>query len=653
MKPFKTLLASLASVSATLLDAGFRQICVCSLSFAALTTFAFPADYNGIQSASFGRRLYVDCSKGDDNNDGLSDDHPLRTIQAAADHVEAGDVVYIRPGIYNERVVLSRRFGTETSPIIFQADAVEKGRVVLTSADAEIRTAQSRWVLVDGKTGLYAIPYSGEKPSRVLYDNVDLYPYDGVSNLNAFMTGWEGGSPGPQHGWCYDAKKGKLYVRLHSSGQYGSANPNEHVMAVAPRKGYGFVIRGDGPAYIQLKGITFETPGNAAIFTAASAVTVQDCWFFGSPYGVRGNSAGDTLNAEADPDKIASDIIIERCEFTEISTLNDVHELLRSRKEKGEPATWSDIWHRKATGRRGMPDDVKGYETGIAAQIGRNWIIRYNYIHDIFEGLANDSMNFSADTKIYGNVFSRLCDNGVEVENHARNAIIYQNIFLDVFEPFSCQPLAGTPWPGPVEFYENIIANTPGEITDLWQNGPSEARAAFKIGISLRNWEQSHMSKVPQSPLAMPEPGLRFFNNTVFFPGGRLINVIGDPEVPVSNVIFENNIFVSSFLYTRLLEDDLREGHFTFIHNLVFMLDIPEPTPAKIAAGRDELCVTNLGAVGLAAPYSGDFSLSSSSPALNAHSGSTYSNLGAIQPNRDWFPLSVGPNAAVKDFKEY
>ena len=59
-------------------------------------------------------------------------------------------------------------------------------------------------------------------------------------------------------------------------------------------------------------------------------------------------------------------------------------------------------------------------------------------------------MDRAEDAQIYGNRFEKLLDNAIEVENHAKNVRIYNNVFIDMPDPISDQPLGGLPWPGPV-----------------------------------------------------------------------------------------------------------------------------------------------------------------------------------------------------------
>lgn len=609
---------------------------------------------------SYAGILYVNAEKGSDSNTGLNQTQALKTIQRASELAKAGDEVIIEPGIYYERVqVPQSNRGESEKPIIFRADRIEQGRVVITGADRTIREGNGElWELVDESLGLYAVRFSQkEGPARVTYDNVDLYPYASLDELKSFRTVWEGGSPAPKHGFHYDAEKGLLYVRLHAS-RHGNPDPNMRIMAVSPRSttGRAFSITGPGPAYIVIEGITFETPGDSAIYTEASMITIRDCWFFGCPYAVRGNNRG-TANKEGTALwDTASNILIEHCEMTEISTFSDATEILEeSSVLDGNRAPWSAVWHRKTTGKHGMPQRIKNYENGIAVHIGRGWIIRNNFIHDIFEGLANDGMSNAVDVEISGNIFARICDNAIETENHARNIRITRNLFLDVFEPFSWQPHAGPPWPGPIFFSQNVIANT-SRNAEIWSRASHE-RGVFKMGISLKNWRGGKNADVSKTDLAVPLPGLIFTNNTIGFPWGRLVNLMGSRDVPIKNVFFIRNLIVTDFTLSLQPENDLKPEMFSFLQNLVAPSMTDMPGPGRIVAGPPESggeVFSNAAALGLPDLENGSFNPGSNSPPTRNPKELTtlppgiplLPFYGALQAGEEWFPPSVGPRIA-------
>ncbi len=78
-------------------------------------------------SAAAGRTLHV-APNGDDANDGLSADAPLKSIQTALDRAEPGDTVLLAEGQYFEDF-RSRRDGTRERPITLygKAGAIIKG----------------------------------------------------------------------------------------------------------------------------------------------------------------------------------------------------------------------------------------------------------------------------------------------------------------------------------------------------------------------------------------------------------------------------------------------------------------------------------------------------------------------------------------------
>ena len=73
----------------------------------------------------------VNSPKASDTNPGTAE-LPFKTINRAAQLVQPGDVVIVKPGVYREHVRLTRS-GKPGAPIIFVADP--PGSVILTGAD--------------------------------------------------------------------------------------------------------------------------------------------------------------------------------------------------------------------------------------------------------------------------------------------------------------------------------------------------------------------------------------------------------------------------------------------------------------------------------------------------------------------------------------
>ena len=175
---------------------------------------------------------------------------------------------------------------------------------------------------------------------RVLYSETDLFPYKSLKGLMAFEV--RPGVPGPRHGFYYQKTSKKLFVRLRPDGKYGSADPNEHTMAVsapsepheAPEqrpdsRSYNFGILGKAhqPLNVIIDGITFETPARTAIYVSGNDVTVKNCLFLGClAGGVSGRYIGEEKSSRIDSS--SCNITVEQCEWHNFPIYDDVAELI-------------------------------------------------------------------------------------------------------------------------------------------------------------------------------------------------------------------------------------------------------------------------------------------------------------------------------------
>jgi hypothetical protein len=623
-----------------------------------------------VYSAS-NRTLYVDSEKGSDFNDGSTPGKSWKTLIHAAAEILPGDHVIVAPGVYRGGIQILAK-GKPGAPIIIEGDAIE-GSTIITLADPDIRDRNLHWYLEDKITGLYSIDCKQGTPARVLYSGIDLYPYSSKEALNTFSIN---GEAGPRHGHYYDSLKEKLYARLHADGKYGSSNPNDHLMAVAPPTGnrfdgtlvtqschYGIGIIGAGDAHIIIDGFTFETPGVAGVYTEANHVKIKHSWFQGCRTGVAGNykdrtttdpEGKDYYSLRYDPatlDLSASHVTIEYCDYHQKPSFDDAFGLTEELtiesggKKIDNSSLYKSFWHRKSVG-NGLPNDLYKYEIGIAARIGSDWIIRNNYIHDSFEGLSCHSVSASRGLVVEYNLFERLLDNAVETEDHASNMHIYRNVIVDVFMPFSWQPIRGTPWPRSIYFTENIIYNTP-EYQNLWKDMGFVKRGIFKIGVKAVTWNRvPHMVGTLYAPVRVPEDGLILANNTILFPGGSLIELQGGRDMPLHNVHFFNNIIDTDYLYSLNPESDLKENHFNFENNIVHFFDVNEYGPARIVAGPTGRITKKPVAGSLDKnyrPLQDDGIINGAIPVPGLCKN--YTSIGAVQPGEEWFPFEVGPRA--------
>ncbi len=57
----------------------------------------------------FFNEYYVSITYGDDNNNGTALSTPFKTIQKASSVISAGDICYIRQGMYHETIILENK----------------------------------------------------------------------------------------------------------------------------------------------------------------------------------------------------------------------------------------------------------------------------------------------------------------------------------------------------------------------------------------------------------------------------------------------------------------------------------------------------------------------------------------------------------------
>lgn len=442
------------------------------------------------------------------------------TIQSAVDKARPGDEVVIGPGVYFESVKIGCR-GTEDHPIVIRADKVAPNRVIVSGADRAVREGRVKWTLEDEALALYSIIWTNPAPTRVLYGQADLYPYRDLSRLKAFMAVPEHNHIGPQHGYAVDLKEKKLYVRLHPSGKYGPTDPNRQTMCISGPLGkgpvglevtrpsdYGFGLFGKGSAHVEIRGITFETPGQTGVYVESDDVRVSDCRFVGCRGGVTGN-APYFLPKDYDYASSAKRVSVTYCEFTQFPTYDDGMETIRLAREAGLPMTF---WARKDY-QSGLRDQALNYETGIACLMGDDWEVAHCRVWNAFEALSSRATTTSRNARVHDNVFEQLLDNAVEAEDHSVALEVRRNVVRDVFGPFSWQPLENEPWPVGFVCSENVVYSTPEHEKAFAFRNP----CVFKIGATgaKRTYGKEY---VP----VLPEPGILMERNTVLWGAGCL-----------------------------------------------------------------------------------------------------------------------------------
>ncbi|RRJ95973.1 hypothetical protein Ga0100231_018600 [Opitutaceae bacterium TAV4] len=524
-----------------------------ALAITFLTVFSL-----NVRSATW----HADAAKGRDTNPGTTRAAAFATLQRAIDAAQPGDTVVAYPGIYYEHITI-RRGGTASAPIRIMADRVERDRVIISGAQRNIREKRIAWELVDPDLGLYRVPFD-YRPTRVLANRADLLAYPTLADLRAFRFIADD-YLGHKHGFAYDPETKHLYVRLRSDGRYGPTDPNADAvtLSVSPPTGagrfgveptkrpdnYNLALRFSGPAHIVIDGFTFETPGIAGIYTTASDLTIRNNWFYGCRIGIAAPRA-DIPEACSKPH--ANRVLVEHNYFTQFPAFTDIEDITpaEAADQRTRPEWRHKIVHWQRKGTRPHPNQTVGYpygyEVGAIRGAADGWEIRNNHFYDMFEALSGGAIGHSANANIHHNRFERICDNAIETEPRARNLRIHHNLVIDTFEPFSWQPQAAVPLPGPIFVYDNIILQTPRTQAMLAAN----TGASFKLGIKDDDWQQDRMGDIP--PDAAPAPGgFWAAHNTVFTPSGRLLTLLNPPQRRLRDFYFINNIFLAHTLAPR------------------------------------------------------------------------------------------------------
>ncbi len=520
--------------------------------------------------------IHVDGVAGDNQALG-GDGSPLRSIQGAVDRAKAGDTVIVHPGIYFESVQIHSR-GAAGAPIVVKAGEFGRGRVTISGARKDVRTRATKWELFDKSTGTYRLSHREGFPARMLYDGIDLFPYPSLEHLQAFQSPTAPiARPRPRHGYTYDEAAGFLYVRLHPDGKYGSTDPNEHDVAIAPmvaggldgtliRKpaDYGIGVLGEGPAHVVVDGFTFETPAVAGVYAQGSDVVVRNCWFRGCRTGVSGSyeeelfdpaKGHEFFNLKHSPQLLSAcsaRVAVENCDFTQEPCLADVKEDYASLPDETDEKVLKRggfsktggvyaIWNRKDSYNGGLPSEQFKYEIGIATRIGRDWVIRGNHIHDVFEGLSCHAVSGSEGLQFLDNYVHDASDNAIELEDHAIGMVVMGNVFRNCLDTISYQPLRGEPWPTGIVIAGNVIYNA----EDDFYAGEGIPNSMFKWGITGKNWDLPLM-KDRSREVILPNGGVEIRDNAIFSPDGLLIKNVN--SVSIKGFWMHDNVIVAESL---------------------------------------------------------------------------------------------------------
>lgn len=177
---------------------------VVCLALLGVTVWALAARNPGTPTSMQGPAYWV-AMDGDDGGPGTRDE-PWATIQHAADSVGPGATVYVREGVYEQKVEISAS-GLPGRPITFAAAPGE--RVVLDGSSLEVPAGQNAMIAIDSRrfvtirgfeiTG-YRSDASGHVPIGILVTGAADHIRLAGNVVRDMGTGFEGRNGGDAHG---------------------------------------------------------------------------------------------------------------------------------------------------------------------------------------------------------------------------------------------------------------------------------------------------------------------------------------------------------------------------------------------------------------------------------------------------------------------
>ena len=421
---------------------------------------------------------FVNPVDGDDTNDGLSSESPLRTVGHATSLLDAGDVLRLHAGsVYGPATVFPAALaGTPMAPILIEpyagTEAVFDGRL----RDPDLGgVPNDQWEPVsDGHTDEWRsrqilderLPGS-RNAARVRYgafghSRIRLITYARIEDLRATNESFhavplsdarDAGGPlvkdrtrkqpwtylGPGLHWLFenpddpDDRRGRVHVRLsrthlHAAGTRdytGTSDPNQVPLALTPE---GRIALRVASSHVVLRNLVIANGGTTTLNVTRDArnVTFDHCTVYGGRFGVRvsGEAAGITF---------------AHCIFD------------------GGLAPWtvrSDVKAEYSF----IDADGRTVSNGTGSETHDILVISHAADNVAFDHCtfrrAHDALQIGgSDASVHHCLFEDLNDEVVQF--HApSNAHVYKNLFRQVLHPFSFALEQGG---GPIFIYRNVV----------------------------------------------------------------------------------------------------------------------------------------------------------------------------------------------------
>ena len=469
-----------------------------------------------ISGISFSQTTLYVANNGSDSNSGTIDS-PLKNIQTAINKMAAGDIVYLRGGVYREMVTVNK---SDTKILAYPGEnPIIKGSNLMTGWVAEgnywklpTKLVNVQQVFVDGNNPLQQIGYPRESfvtddPSRKRYE---IPVGTGIGDMAAGRFWWDGDKGN-------NDATGYLYIWLEDS-----SDPNSHSIEVSQRVSV-LLLSGKG-SYV--KGVQVEHSNSNTLREQGAAVSLRTECVMDSCRVQWCDFAGVGLGNRA---KVINSVVVHNGAVGISSSGGDDFLVRNTRMAYNNYRNFYSQWH---TG--GFKAATHAYGTIENCEVDNNngpgvWfdycaksaseddedgdnlypiIVRNNYFHNNGTG--------TYDTKTLNN-------NGTILIEVSEQAYVYNNI-IDTFEYRGIW--VSSAWFS--YFTNNVLTNGKSKTSYTIDGGASYVDWAWvKHNVIANNILFNNQSKV-EIRMMPDDGGKKYFdnicqNNLIYRPDGKLV----------------------------------------------------------------------------------------------------------------------------------
>lgn len=388
---------------------------------------------------------YMDPNTGNDGNAGTKA-LPWKTLTAKVNTLTAGDTLFLRGGIYFERITITAAGSADKpirviaypgeTPIIDGGSEGKAFRVTPNNLWTMYGTSTNTYVSTNTyTTGISSTTYGYLGPENGGYQ---LNAYDNINDLMAVYENETGTTAvrtycGP--GLHYDSGTGKIYCRLQNSA-IQTYMGLEYPTNIDPRQtplylfGDGAVVLFDTTAaFFSLEGIEIRYQKNALRFNGgANDINIKNCYIM----------AGRTpcyINDEV------YNLLFENCKF--VSNIPGW-------------ISWTDVKSKRATDDSQIAGNYQGAAIDIQGD-SNNIEVAYCTFDNVFDGV--NPIDNAYNIHVHDNVFTGIRDDCMQIGTAVYDVNVHHNKMIGVSKACSTDDFgnAASGNRGKVYIHHNII----------------------------------------------------------------------------------------------------------------------------------------------------------------------------------------------------